>query len=70
MKKNELKELHAKTHEELVKMLGEARLIIAQSQMDKSMGKLKNTNFINTKKKDVARMLTLLGQKMEGVKNG
>lgn len=63
MKVNEKKELHNKTYEELAKLLTDTKAEIATMKIDAKLGKVTNTSLIRTKKKDVARIMTLLTTK-------
>lgn len=63
MKKKDLQELHGKTKAELLKLVEQAQLDIANLRMSVSEGKVKNVNEIRTKMKNCARMLTLIGNK-------
>lgn len=63
MNTKDIKELHTKTIEELRKMLIDEELQITQLKIDLRTGKLKNTNAVKMEKKDVARILTVLGEK-------
>lgn len=63
MKKADLKELHQKTAEELLKLLQDLRAVVKKEILDLAVNKLKNTNLIKIQKKDIARILTILGQK-------
>lgn len=63
MKRKEIKGLHEKTREELLKMLSEIKTEVGRLKVEKVSGKLKNTNQIFLKKKDIARVLTVLEEK-------
>jgi len=63
MKIKEVKELHQKTKEELLKILKDLTEEIEKLRIDLSTNKLKDTNVIKEKKKDVARILTILKEK-------
>lgn len=63
MKKNERVELHNKTESELKKMVVDLRSEIAMARIDIAAGKNKNTALSREKKKNIARILTILGQK-------
>lgn len=68
MKKTIKEELKSKTIEELVKEVRDARSQISKLAIDIKTGKLENVVFVKNKKKDIARILTFLGQKKEGAK--
>lgn len=70
MRTKELKELHTKTVDELKKMLAETRENLFHLQMDQKQMKLKNTRAVMMRRKDVARILTILRGKELAVKNG
>jgi hypothetical protein len=63
MKSNDIKALHAKAKDELVKM--KTDLIVEISKLKKELidKKLKNTSLIKIKSDDLARVLTLLNLK-------
>lgn len=63
MKTNSLKELHGKSKEELTKTLLKLRGDIKRLTIDLATGKLRNTNEIANRKRDIAQVLTLLHQK-------
>lgn len=63
MKKNERAELHNKTTDELKKMVLDLRSEIGMARIEISMGKNKNTAAVSEKKRNIARILTILGQK-------
>ncbi len=63
MKKNEITDLKTKTMDELKRMLSDFREEIDQNKKDASLGKVKNSNFVKNKKKDIARVLTFLSMK-------
>lgn len=69
MKRKDLQELHAKTRDELLKLVMILEKDIRKQKMDAAEGKIKNVNEIRTKMKNCARMLTLIGEKtrQEGV---
>ena len=69
MKKNELTDLKAKTEDELNRMLIDLRSEVSKISQDKVLGKLKDTNAIRNKQKDIARVLTMLTIK-ERMNNG
>lgn len=63
MKKNEKKDMQAKTIEELIKELRDLRSEAAKLAIDMKTGKLEDTNALYKKKKDIARVMTYLSQK-------
>lgn len=63
MKKNDIQDLKTKNVDELKRILSDFQGEISKLSVDKSLGKLKNTNQIKNKKKDVARVLTFLSIK-------
>jgi large subunit ribosomal protein L29 len=71
MKKKEKKEFFAKTIQELRKLLEEKKEELFQLSQELAQGKLKNTRSVFHKKKDIARILTILREKelLENVKN-
>ena len=68
MKKNELTDLKTKTIDELRRRLSDLREEIEKMSVEKSRGTLKNTNGVRSKQKDIARVLTILGMKVEAAK--
>lgn len=63
MKRKDIKELHTKEKGELMALLQSAQGELFTLRMDHSMKKLKNTRSLFNKKKDIARILTVLGGK-------
>ena len=63
MKTKAKKELQAKTIPELEARFLEAKNEIFQLKMEKAQKKLKNLRSIFEKKKEIARILTILGEK-------
>lgn len=63
MKKKEKQELHTKTEEELLSLVRQARQELFKILLEKSQKKLKNTSVILHKKKEIARLLTILNEK-------
>jgi len=63
MKKKDYDELKVKNQQQLKKAVWDMEKEKANLQMDRHLGKLKNLHVVNTKKKDIARVLTLLVQK-------
>ncbi|MBI2195663.1 MAG: 50S ribosomal protein L29 [Candidatus Levybacteria bacterium] len=60
MKTKDIKDLHSKTEEELKGMYKIAKEDLLELNLSKSLAKLKNTSSIFSKKKDIARILTIL----------
>lgn len=60
MKKGELKQLEAKTNQELNALLKEARAAFFKAKMELFQNKLKNKRFLRSKKKEIAQILTRL----------
>lgn len=70
MKSKDIQSLHTKDVLELRKMAKELRSELAVARLDKSMYKLKNTRSLFTKRKELARVLTIMKEKeMEHGKN-
>lgn len=65
MKKIQKQELRSKTIEELIKTVRDLRKEASALSIDMSQKKVANTNTLYQKKKDIARILTYLGQKEE-----
>ena len=63
MKKEQKKELRAKTVDELIKELRDMRADVAKLTIDMKIGKVENTNALYRKKKDIARVMTYLSEK-------
>lgn len=63
MKKNELKSLKGLSSGEIALRAKSLKKEIAEAIFDKNMKKLKDTKTIFKKRKDLARVLTILGQK-------
>ena len=63
MKRKEARELVQKTKEELMSKLQELKKDIEKMNVEKGARKLQNTAFPGQKKKDIARILTVLKQK-------
>ncbi len=66
MKKKELDELKAKTVDELLKLAHNLKVDVQNLSMDMKLGKVKNLNEVRAKKKNRARILTILESKMKG----
>lgn len=67
MKKTDMVELKTKTVDELKRRLADLSDEISKLKTEKALGKLKNTNAISNKKKEIARALTFLSIKMNVV---
>lgn len=63
MKKNIRKELHDKTIAELRTMLTEYEKDLATIAVSQNAGKMKNVALLGKKRKDVARILTIISEK-------
>ncbi|HVT01584.1 MAG TPA: 50S ribosomal protein L29 [Patescibacteria group bacterium] len=63
MKRNDINELRTKTVDELSRMALDLRNDAQKARTEVLSGKLKNTNMIKNKKKDLARVLTFLHMK-------
>lgn len=63
MKRKEVRELIQKTKEELMSKLQELEKDIEKMNVEKGAQKLQNTATTGQKKKDIARILTVLKQK-------
>ena len=63
MKKNDLADLKGKTEGELKRMLSDFKSDIGKLRIDMALKKSKNTNTAGNKKKDIARILTILSLK-------
>ncbi len=68
MKKTDRVELHTKTHEELLRSMKDLKGEIMKLRMEIIRGTNKNLNSVRNKRKDLARILTVIKEK--GVKNG
>ncbi len=60
MKKREIAELKSKKIEELNAKMDQLKNEIVTNLLELKMGKLKNVHLINKKKKDVARLKTII----------
>lgn len=70
MKTKDKKDLFTKDIKELKNMLSEAKDALFNLKMEKSQNKLKNTRSIFMKRKEIARILTVLKRKeFENAKN-
>jgi ribosomal protein L29 len=65
MKTKEIKELVSKTTADLNKQLRELHSDFASTRLDLQMGKSKNTAILKGIKKDIARVMTVLNQKVK-----
>lgn len=63
MKKKELGEIKNKNKGQLQKMVSDLRKELSNMHIESSMGKIKNLHQIKNKKKDIARVLTVLSFK-------
>lgn len=60
MKKNEFQELKGKNIQDLLKLAENLRQELKKIQVEKTSGKIKNTNLAGQKRKDLARLLTVI----------
>ncbi|EKD85648.1 MAG: hypothetical protein ACD_37C00665G0004 [uncultured bacterium] len=63
MKKKDLLEIKTKTKDELRRMIIDIKSEIGKLNIEQSLKKLKNTNAIKSKKRDIAALLTVLSMK-------
>lgn len=63
MKKKDLLELKTKPKDELKRMIVDIKSEIGKLNIEQSLKKLKNTNAIKDKKRDIAVLLTILSLK-------
>ena len=63
MKKKETKELTLKSPEELQVMLGKVRKELAKIILEIKSGRMKNVSLARNKKKDIAKILTVIRDK-------
>lgn len=63
MKKKELKQLHGKTEKELKTLAEKAQEELVKLRLNLGSGKLKDTQVINKKRHDLARLKTILKEK-------
>lgn len=68
MKKRQIVELHTKETGELKRMLENLQKELSDFEHEMAVGQAKNTAAKKTKKKDIARIITVLSMKKE-VKN-
>lgn len=64
MKSKEKKDLHTKSVNELRTMLGEAKAALMTLKLDHSLHKLKNTTDLRRKRVDIARIQSILQEKV------
>ena len=69
MKRNDLNDLRTKTVDELKKMLADLREEVAKVSIEELKAKGKNVNLARIKKKDIARVLTILHMKAASVES-
>ena len=69
MKKTEIEKLRNKTIEELMKEKDEMRKEIAKLQLDFKVNRPKETNLLVKKRKKLAVMLTMIGEKKRTKQN-
>lgn len=63
MKSNQIKELHTVSKEELLKLLAEIDIDLKKITLDAKTKRLKNVSLLTNKRKDKARILTILKEK-------
>jgi ribosomal protein L29 len=63
MKKKALAELHTKEEKELTKMIIDVQAELVKLQTDLGAGKLKDVQQVNKKKRDLARLKTIIQEK-------
>ncbi len=63
MKTKVIKQLHGKTKEELQALIQSVKEELANFRLDQKQGKLKDTSSILHKRKEIARMQTVLQEK-------
>lgn len=63
MKRRDLKELTTKSKEELIKMLKEYQDEVEKITIQEKAGRLKNVMLSSQKRKDIARILTMIRNK-------
>lgn len=63
MKRRDLKELTTKSKEELIKMLKEYKSEVEKITIQEKAGRLKNVMLSSQKRKDIARILTMIRNK-------
>jgi large subunit ribosomal protein L29 len=60
MKRQEVKELHTKTTDELKKLLKDTQDALFTLQMDHEQHKVSNTSQLRNMRKDIARILSII----------
>lgn len=63
MRRNDIRELKSKTENELARTLVDLKAELAKIKTSEYTNKSKNTNLVRNKKKDIARVLTILSIK-------
>jgi len=63
----EAKELRLKPNEELNQLLSESQKKLRELRFNLASGKVKNVRAIRVLKKDIARILTILSEKSQGI---
>lgn len=63
MKRKDITALHQLTTEQLTTKAQELRMELAKLQLEKSTGKLDNPRLVSSLRDDLARVLTILGEK-------
>lgn len=64
MRRNDIKQLHTLETKDLQSKLAELRKSLEQVRLDKVMGKGKNVKQIESTRKDIARVMTVLSGKV------
>jgi ribosomal protein L29 len=64
MRRNDIKQLHTLETKDLQSKLAELRKSLEQVRLDKIMGKVKNVKQIESTRKDIARVMTVLSGKV------
>jgi ribosomal protein L29 len=60
MKKNDIVDMRSKTVDELNRIVADLRSDVDKNRTDEALRKMKNTNLVRSKRKDLARALTFL----------
>lgn len=64
MRRNDIKQLHTLETKDLQSKLADLRKSLEQVRLDKIMGKVKNVKQIESTRKDIARVMTVLSGKV------
>lgn len=68
MKKKDFNQLKEKTIEELNELLAKAKLEALKIKMEQMRGKVKNVHLYLMKRKEIAKMMTLINEKKSNEK--